>query len=478
MTLLDKWWAQLRIRLIIVFAAIALITYLLSGLSLYRSLDSRLVALREEELQQRTREFQGNIEALLNEGEPLETAVNYFHSLPASAGYRVVFFNTGQDIVGRAFPDMLNGELTDSSDLEWYQTTIIKNTPRIMYYSVPFYHQEEIAGTLVVYTSLTNIDNALTDLYPQLYVALVFSLVAIAGAGIFIGSNISRVLREIENVSQAIAQGEFDRRVEVHSTDEVGRLAQTINEMAAQLSTLSQAQAQFLSKVSHELRTPLTIVKGFAITILRSADLDMEKQRQIDIINQQTDNLTRLVDDLLDLSRIDVNQLTLIKQPTNLVTVVQSVMDAYEVLAQEKQIALYFYAEADQLQALVDEQRINQVCTILLDNAFKHAIASDVVSVTLTHDDAQVMIVVEDSGPGIPPEDLPHVFERFYQSASAQEGMGLGLSLARELIYAHGGEIYVHNRQPKGCCFTIALPLYAVPEEADLVELAAVTVAL
>ena len=140
----------------------------------------------------------------------------------------------------------------------------------------------------------------------------------------------------LREVDLQIAEGDFEQRVLVTSRDEIGRLATTINDMADKLAALSEARNQFFSKVSHELRTPLTHIKGFAITLLRQDDLDSQARRRLNIINDQTDRLTRLVDDLLDLARLDVGQLALECEETDIVRLVSDVVRAYHLQAQQK----------------------------------------------------------------------------------------------------------------------------------------------
>lgn len=456
MTILNKLWEQLRVRLIIVFAAIAVITYLLSGLSLYRSVDTRLLALRRREVTQRANEIQALLEQSLETGITLEYAAK---NIPLVAGNNGIhIFDQNGELIIDYIPFLLQDDLSTVNILGQGELIALPNDVRYLVVSEPLHQQGTIIGEVVVSTSLANINSVIADLNIQLTAALVASLIAIAGAGIFIGSNIARVLGEIETAAQAIAQGEFDQRILVRSQDEVGRLATTVNDMAVQLSILSQSQSQFFSKVSHELRTPLTIVKGFAITILRNDDLDQNTRGQVEIINQQTDSLTRLVDDLLDLVRVDVGQLMLEFESTNLVDIVSEVCEGYQIIFREKDISLKIEHKVDPIKAIADPQRIKQVIRILLDNAIKYLDSGDEVVIGIKTNGEKATIIVADNGPGIPTESLSMVFERFFQVESTQDGMGLGLALAKELVESHEGMITIESGSPTGCCFRITLP--------------------
>ena len=455
MTIFEKLWDQLRVRLITIFAAIAVITYLLSGFSL-RSVDARLLGLRRGEVTQRANEIQALLEQSLEGGLALSEAATTVPLVPGNNGIHI--FDQNSELVVKYIPSFLQDDLSQVDVGAQEDVIVLPNDERYLVVSKPLRQDGTIVGEVVVSTSLENISSVIDDLTVQLTAALVASLIAIAGAGIFIGSNISRVLGEIETAAQAIAQGEFDQRIQIHSQDEVGRLAATVNEMAVQLSKLSQAQSQFFSKVSHELRTPLTIVKGFAITILRNERLESQIRGQAEIINQQTDNLTRLVDDLLDLARIDVGKLMLQFESTDLVKIISEVCEGYQIIFDEKNISLKVEPKVGYVKAIVDPQRIMQVIRILLDNAIKYLDSGDEVVVRFRANEEEAEIVVEDNGPGIPPDSLPMVFERFFQVETKQDGMGLGLALARELVESHQGRITLESGIPTGCRFKIVLP--------------------
>lgn len=295
-------------------------------------------------------------------------------------------------------------------------------------------------------------------LYPPLALALIGSLVAIAGAGVYVGGNIARVLRNIERVALRIAKGELDQRVPVTSHDEIGRLAQTINDMADELARLTETRNQFLGKVSHELRGPLARIKVLALTIPLDENLSPTAMRYLSIIDDESDNLTRLVEDLLELSRLDVGHMVLECEQTDVVKLVADIIIASQKAAQEMQVSLILEASAEDIWVWLDPQRIRQVINNIINNALRHSAKDGCVRVIVELGEPGVWIVVEDTGPGIPEGNLELVFERFYQGAPNQEGMGLGLAVAKELVEAHGGTIGVRNRPEGGCSFTVWLP--------------------
>lgn len=451
-----RWFqSDFRLRIILLFAAISIISYSFSGLSIYQSVAQQFESELADNLTSSIEFIQGGIERQIEAGaawdslsaEPANSSM--ISLLVAEQDLLPSEFNFNPPI-SRPFVTQ-NGIATNEAGIRFIFATAPIN--------VDAQASSSGANGLILLDSLEQIDSILATLYPRVIGALIGTLVAIAGAGLYMANNISRLLTEIEEVAEAIINGEYERRAQVQSKDAIGRLASTINRMAGKLAALSQAQSQFFSKVSHELRTPLTIVKGFTITMLRKGDLDESTQRSLNIINQQTDNLVHLVDDLIDFARMDVDQFVLSKVPTDLVRIVDDTVASYQAVAIQTQTHLRYQPAISTLTFSLDEQRIRQVLQILLDNAFKHTKVDDTIAIELESSGKRASITVIDNGIGIPEESIPHVFERFYQADTSTQGMGLGLALARELTEAHNGTISVANNLDGGCRFCIKLPI-------------------
>jgi signal transduction histidine kinase len=226
--------------------------------------------------------------------------------------------------------------------------------------------------------------------------------------------------------------------------------------MAQELQQLSQARAQFLSRVSHELRTPLTIIKGFCVTLLRESPAP-DQQRSLQVIDKQTDYLTRLVTDLLELSRSQAGSLQLQVQSVDLVDLAQEVVGSLRPRASEKNINLFMGKGTERAVAEIDLERIRQVMYNLLDNALKHTDPGGKVKLSIEADDAKVSIQVRDNGRGIPSDKLSYVFDSFFQVEPQAPGAGLGLTVVKELVEAHGGTVLVESEVGKGATFTVSL---------------------
>jgi signal transduction histidine kinase len=291
---------------------------------------------------------------------------------------------------------------------------------------------------------------------------LIGGALALAGAfGIgYIGAWLfARRLRRLEAAAERIAAGQFDEPIRDTGADEVGQLARTFDRMRVRLAALDHARREFIANASHELRTPLFSLGGF-LELLTEEELDEETRREFLVtMREQVDRLAKLATELLDLSRADAGQLEVGREPVDLAQVAETVVDEFSPLARagERSIEL---ATAEGPAVLGDEQRVVQIGRILVENALVHTPPGTNVCIRA----GGGMLAVEDDGPGIPPEHVPHVFDRFYRvDGRLVSGSGLGLAIARELARAMGGSLELESA-PGRTVFTLRLPgAVAVP---------------
>lgn len=458
LTWIERLWAQLRVRIIFLFAAIALTTYIYSGLSAYRVLSFEVPQAKRAELQAEALELRAKVEELL---APNRNPVDSLQEVTRGGyrGYEIRLYDAEGNLLFSTI-DLVPVKNSVGLVIAGGEGYSVLSTPagseRYLSLSVPLSKGEETVATLELASSLAEVDRLYAILWPRLLTGVVFSLVAIAGAGLYISRNVTRILRETERATYRISKGDFAYRIEVTSDDEVGQLTRTINQMAQELQQLSQARAQFLSKVSHELRTPLTIIKGFCVTLLRESP-PPDQQRSLQVIDRQTDYLTRLVTDLLELSRSQAGSLQLQIQSVDVVDLAQEVVESLKPRAGEQNINLLMAKGTESAMAEVDVERIRQVMYNLLDNALKHTDPGGKVTLSIHTDDTRITIQVKDNGRGIPSEKLPYVFDSFFQVEPQAPGVGLGLAVVKELVEAHGGTISVESEAGKGSTFTVSL---------------------
>ena len=241
--------------------------------------------------------------------------------------------------------------------------------------------------------------------------------------------------------------------------DELAQTADELMQLADTLVQVSTARSQFMSKVAHELRTPLTIAKGW-ISMLRYGELSKEHERVVEVVDQQIDELTRLVSDLLDLSRREVDALDLRLETIDLVSLVEQLAEHQRELTMLKGIQLSVQRRCADAYACVDRGRISQVINNLIGNACRYVphLGNGRIDLMVLCNETAVQVTVRDNGCGIAPEHMPHIFEPFYQVEGKQRGKsGLGLAVTYELVRAHGGALTVESEVGRGTAFHIRL---------------------
>jgi signal transduction histidine kinase len=264
-----------------------------------------------------------------------------------------------------------------------------------------------------------------------------------------------------------VGRGDLTGGVPVPSEDDLGRLALAFNAMTADLRRLEEHRKHMTADIAHELRTPLAVLQANLEGMLDGV-VDASPER-LAALHTQVRLLSRLVDDLRDLSLAQAGRLVLNRMDTDLRALVTDAVAVLLPRAQEKGVALAARLDAgddlapDVPPLSIDRDRILQVIHNLLDNAIRHTPAGGSVAVSLGVTGQEVHLAVHDTGPGIPPEEVDRVFERFYRldasRARASGGTGLGLSVVKSLVDAHGGRVWVESVPGKGSTFTVALPV-------------------
>ena len=299
-------------------------------------------------------------------------------------------------------------------------------------------------------------------------VALAISIIL----ALLIARSIAKPLQRITAATEEIARGNYDQTLDITSPDEIGRLATSFNTMVHEVKASRQAQRDFVANVSHELKTPLTSIQGFSQAILDgTAEDEINRQRAVQIISSEANRMSRLVDELLDLARIESGQIKMMRERVDLIQVLETCIEKSTLRAQENNVTLTL--DTSVLPPITgDKDRLAQVFTNLLDNALKHTPPTGKVTVKARETSTcmpkrttpvpAIEITVTDSGVGIPPEDLKHIFERFYQvdksRSSQNRGIGLGLTITKQIVEAHQGTITVESVRELGTKFTVLLP--------------------
>ena len=305
--------------------------------------------------------------------------------------------------------------------------------------------------------------------------ALVLASVLAALIAIGITRSISRPVRDLERGMAAVASGDFDHRLSLGSAGgtEFGRLAQSFSAMAQQLAELDKLKAEFVSVASHELKTPINVVIGY----LQLFDEGVygaltPKQREIcRTVENQAQALSRLVKQLLDVSRFDAGGSRIEPRQVELGRFLEELEQTFDVLARQRGIAFRVVRGADMPSDVTwDADRMNEVMGNLLSNAFKFTERNGTVELTTDASADVVHVEVRDTGAGIPADELPLIFEKFFQAGNqaqaAHKGSGLGLAIAKQIVEAHGGTITAESTPGVGTTFCLTLPVVATPSSA------------
>jgi signal transduction histidine kinase len=323
-------------------------------------------------------------------------------------------------------------------------------------------------GGLSLLTSSQFREISRDDLLPPFIQAGLVALLLALLMAVWMSRWISAPLQRISAASLDLAQGKHTP-IPLDGPGEVQNLAAAFNQMSAQVQASQQSQRDFVANVSHELNTPLTSIQGYAQAILDGAAADPGGITQAaEVIYQESQRMHRMVIELLDLARMDARSLEIHKESLDLEKLLRRVIEKMSLQAQNAQVALVL--ETDALPAVPgDADRLEQVFTNVIDNALKVSPAGEQISIRVQRLDGAVEVSIRDRGPGIPVQDLERIFDRFYQVDKSRQmgqahGAGLGLTIAREIIHAHGGTIKACNRSAStpgecGSKFVIILPL-------------------
>jgi len=328
--------------------------------------------------------------------------------------------------------------------------------------TVPIQVKGRVAGILQVGSNLDVVDATLSNLLSIMGSgALVAILLAAVSSWVVLGRALSPLESITETVEQINRADDLSRRIPYHeqTEDEIGDLVESFNQTLERLESLFTSQQRFLADVSHELRTPLTVIKGNVDLMRRMKEVDEESLGSID---QEAGRLTRLVGGLLMLAQAESGKLTLNLKPVELDVLLTEVFQESRILAGAR-IRVHLN-DIDQVQVNGDRDRLKQVFLNLVANAIQYTPAGGDVFMSLASVKDQARIIVRDTGPGIPSEDLPHIFERFYRAEKSRTrskagGFGLGLSIAHWIVDHHGGRIEVDSKEGRGTTFAIWLPL-------------------
>ncbi len=331
--------------------------------------------------------------------------------------------------------------------------------------AIPLRDQNEVVGYLLpespfVFSKqnesllLQRLDRA------ALTAALISGVTALILASV-LGYHLLNPIQSLTEAAEKIKGGELSHRVDINGTGELAALGQVFNQMASAVEQTTERRKALTADIAHELRTPLSVQQAHLEALEDGIyGLTIENLRPI---REQNRTLVRLVDDLRTLALADSGELTLERTRTDFTQLVERVIDHYNPKATEKGVEIQFSPPEKSIMALIDPQRAEQIITNLLSNALRHSPQGESIDVSLDVQGDQLALTIRDRGEGIPKEEIPFIFERFYKSNKTHyqedRGTGLGLSISLKLAQAHGGTIQARNHPHRGAVFQLNLPL-------------------
>src|SRR5688500_7541149 len=330
-----------------------------------------------------------------------------------------------------------------------------------------------VVGVNVFYTSMNMFLNKEHDL-PLLTILLIFSAIISLFFAFFLSQSMVSRLQALLSLSRSVTAGDLSARVPVSSRDEIGQLTAEFNSMVEQLEhsraekeRLEASRRELIAAVSHDLRTPLASMRAMVEALNDGVVSDSDTiARYLSNIQNETKHLSTLIDDLFELSQIDAGVLKLHLEPTSIEDLVSDTLESMTAQAEKKKIRLHGHVEGATVRVPLDAPRMQRVLYNLIQNAIRHTPADGTVTLTVRGQSDRIELLVADSGEGIAPADLPHIFERFYRGEPARTrtdradatGAGLGLAISRGIVEAHGGTITAMSGPGDGATFRVTLP--------------------
>lgn len=370
---------------------------------------------------------------------------------------------TTASLIGRQFDsplmnDAFNGlEARETGNFNNYYEEIHLTT------AVPIFHEDHIVGAIVMLSPYPELESQINYIYQLTLISLLVLLVITFISTFFFSKRITRTIDALNTSAKKIANGDFTSRVTIQGQGEMSDLSKSMNYMATELEKLEDMRKDFIANISHDFRSPLTSIKGF-IQAMLDGTIPVERQdKYLNIVLDETDRLTKLTNDILLLTKMENNTIQADMQDFDLHSVIRKILLQFEQKIIDKKIDFTLLIDRHELFVHADMNQIQRVVTNLVDNAIKFCSPTDTIVIETSILKGRVEVSVKDTGPGISEEDIKYIWDRFHKADRSRgkdkKGIGLGLSIVREIIKAHGEDINVYSQEGKGTTFVFTLSL-------------------
>ena len=465
---LQKRWLRNTLSLVLALVLVCVTALSVTVAAYYYS---NMQAGMESKARTSTSFFENYIGQSYNEF--YRSCMKFAQTFDAKDVMELQFINTNNRIVASSF-GRFSGKVNVTSDvtdaistkkISTFTGTNPATGERIMAVSSPLiYSNGEVLGVLRYVTSLKKVDRQilLFSVMVTLVGAVILLIVYVSGK--YYIKSILVPVAEITSVAKRIAAGSYGIQIHRQFDDEIGELADTINDMSNKISQSERMQSEFMSSVSHELRTPLTAISGWSETLLSAGGSvkTEDAKRGLDIILRESKRLTGMVEELLDFTRMQDGRFTLNVMKCDIRAEFEDTVFMYGSRLRQEGIELDYLENDSEIPDIsCDPARMRQVFLNILDNAAKHGGEGGRITAEISRDGGDVVIRIRDFGPGIPEEELPLVKRKFYKGSSKARGSGIGLAVCEEIVTMHDGTLALENAVGGGTAVTIRLPIEA-----------------
>jgi signal transduction histidine kinase len=458
---------SLRLKLFFTYALVVVVTLLIAALGSAVLVRQYADNLALERLDDAARPISVQVTALIRGNVTLPELIQNMQEQADASGMYILWSDTSGDLVrqltpqGRAIlqfpegtlphgvPQGTTGQLTDSTGGEYFYSAYpLARAPAGL----------ARAQTLILTVPRPEAAVALAGIFRPFAWAGIIALFASLLLALWLSHSVYKPLARVTIAAEKIALGEYAHRIDSKETGEIGKLAKSFDRMASEVEASQLKLRHFVADVSHELKSPLTAIQGFSQALLDGTAADTAtRDKAARVINEEARRLRRQVDELLDLSRFQSGQLRMNFDSVDLAEVLTHSVEIFSLPAADKSVALKLDV-ASGLTVRGDADRLEQVFNNLLDNAVKNSPPFSTVRVAAHRNGDRIEATVTDEGPGIHPDQLERVFDRFYQVAGVRTGVGLGLAISREIVLAHGGGIEARSEPGAGAEFVVIFP--------------------
>ena len=439
-TRLTLWYLAVIVVLLLIFSSVA---YFMLDYTLYNNLDNTLQN-RANSLNTPTYVVPKSNELLMSfdaNGNETQSVGGVTVDTPKLSGL-IKKAIAGQNAY-------LSATGTENQNIRLYATSFLN----------PFNGQPVV---IVVGQTTTEITDVLHTFVYVIVIAMVAIIILAGIGGLFLAERALKPVQQITKTAQNIEGSDLSQRINVKTDDELGMLASTLNEMIGRLEESFNRQRQFTADASHELRTPLAIMQAEATLALSKERAPDDYRKSLETISQESVYMSSVIGKLLFLARSDAGKEQLTFEDVELKGLITGLASNIEALAQDKGIKFAVDAH-EELMVSGDKVKLRQLFINILENAVRYTPTAGHISVSLVKQESNAVVSISDTGIGIPPEHLPHIFERFYRvdkaRARADGGVGLGLAIAKIITESHKGKIEVESELGKGTTFRISIPV-------------------